>query len=428
VPVATGLRAARSRLAHAFPRRLAAIAALGLAFRLFYVIVLSPDVRPEGDSDFYYVLGRLIAEGHGFANPVGFKLFGRLEPTALHPPLYPLLLGAIAKAGVINYYHQRIVVCAVGVPTIALVGVVGRRVAGERAGLIAAGIVAVHPMLVTADGAIMSEALFGMLTAAVMAAAYALKGKPSVLRAGVLGVLIALTALTRAEGLLLLPLVAIPVAVRAGVGWPLRVGVATAACAVALVPWTVRNADVFDRFVPISNNNGSLLVGANCRSTYWGASLGTWDLFCVPRRAGSNEAATAAIFRKVGLDYATDHAGRLPVVLGVRLLRTLGLYDPIGYARSAQGRESVMTGLGLAVFLLLLPLALAGAVVLRRRRASLVIFAGPVVVALASVLGGYGEPRFREPAELSVAILAAVALDAWWAARAGGRPSQPAPP
>jgi 4-amino-4-deoxy-L-arabinose transferase-like glycosyltransferase len=427
VPLATGLRAAAGRLAQPFPRRLAAIAALGLALRLFYVMVLSPDVRPEGDSDFYYVLGRLIAEGHGFANPVGFKLFGRLEPTALHPPLYPLLLGGVAKLGVISYYHQRIATCAVGVPTIALVGFVARRVAGDRGGLIAAAIAAVHPMLVTADGAIMSEALFGMFTVAVMAAAYALADHPSAVRAGILGVLIALTALTRAEGLLLLPLVAVPVAVRAGSGWPLRVGVATAACVIALVPWTIRNADVFDRFVPISNNNGSLLAGANCPFTYAGPSLGTWDLRCIPRASGSNEAATAAIYRKDGLDYATDHAGRLPIVLGVRVLRTLGVWDPIGYTRNVQARESVMTGLGLAVFLVLLPLAVVGAVLLRRRGAPLFILAGPVVVALASVLGGYGEPRFREPAELSVVILAAVALAAWWAARAGDRPSQPAP-
>ena len=45
-----------------------------------------------------------------------------------------------------------------------IVALLGRRLAGERAGLIAAGIAAIYPTLIAADGALMSETLYGLLT------------------------------------------------------------------------------------------------------------------------------------------------------------------------------------------------------------------------------------------------------------------------
>ena len=45
----------------------------------------------------------------------------------------------------------------------------GRRLAGERAGLIAAGLAALYPTLIAADGALMSESLYGLLVGRVAA-------------------------------------------------------------------------------------------------------------------------------------------------------------------------------------------------------------------------------------------------------------------
>src|SRR4029078_10552721 len=89
-----------------------------------------------------------------------------------------------------------------------------RRLAGERAGLIAGALAAVSPTLIPADGALMSETLYGLLTAACLLAAYWLYDKPGLGRGAVLGVLVALAALTRGEALLLLPLLLIPLAWR----------------------------------------------------------------------------------------------------------------------------------------------------------------------------------------------------------------------
>src|SRR3954466_8754108 len=113
-----------------FPRWLAAIAAGGLAVRLVYVLVFTPHLRGLGDATYYHELANRIADGAGFVDP------GNGTPTALHPPLFPLLLAPFAKLGLDSYQAQRVVVCMLGTATIVVVGLVGRRLAGGRAGLI----------------------------------------------------------------------------------------------------------------------------------------------------------------------------------------------------------------------------------------------------------------------------------------------------
>jgi hypothetical protein len=76
-------------------------------------------------------------------------------------------------------------------------------------------------------------------------------------------------------------------------------------------------------------------------------------------------------------------------------------------------------GLAAASAAALVPLAAAGALVLRRRRAGVWILLSPIVVVSVAALLTYGNQRFREPAELSLVVLAAVALDALWRGRVG---------
>jgi 4-amino-4-deoxy-L-arabinose transferase-like glycosyltransferase len=402
----------------AFARRLAAIAAAGLAARLVYVLVVTPDLRGYGDASFYHELGNLLADGHGFVEP------GSGVPTALHPPLFPLLLAAASKLGVDSYQAQRVVVCLVGAATVLAAGLVARRAAGDRAGLLAAALAAIAPVLISADGAVMSETLLGLLVALATLAAYALVERPSLPRAALLGALVGAAALTRGEAILLLVLLVLPVALRLPRARLATLATAAVACLVVLAPWTIRNLSTFDRPVPISTNEGNLIAGANCPSTYYGRDTGSWDIRCVPRgRAGEDESRAAARYRRAGLDYAGDHAGRIPVVLLARLGRTFELYQPVRQARHGVGRATRMEIAGGIGFLLLVPLAVYGALALRRRRGPLAPLLAPVGLALAATLVGYGVPRFRHPADVAVVILAGIAIDALLRRRAAQRPA-----
>ena len=102
-----------------------------------------------------------------------------------------------------------------GCATVALTGFVGRRVAGAGVGLVAAALAAVSPLLLAADGAVMSETFFVPLALVTLLAALAAGRSGRVLLWIAAGVAAGLAALTRTEGLLLIPFVVLPVAWRA---------------------------------------------------------------------------------------------------------------------------------------------------------------------------------------------------------------------
>jgi hypothetical protein len=382
-----------------FARWLAAIAAGGLALRLIYTLLLTPHLRGLGDATYYHELANGLADGRGFVDPA----FG--TPTALHPPLFPLLLALPSWLGIDSYLGHRVVVSVIGMATVVGVGLLARRVAGDRAGLLAAAVAAASPVLISADSAVMSETLLGLLVVLCALAAYRLIERPSLARGAALGALIGLAALTRGEALLLVPLL---------LPWrrPKLAAALVIACAVVLAPWTIRNLADFENPVVISTNNGGLIAGANCPSTYRGRDIGSWDIRCVPAVPRPDESAASADARRAGLDYARDHASRIPLVLAARLGRTFELLQPVRQAEHAEGRAKGLEVAGAVAWFLLLPLGVYGLVVLRRRAVPLPPLLAPFALAVAATLVGYGVPRFRHPADVALAVLAGVALDA----------------
>jgi hypothetical protein len=389
--------------------RMGAIAGAALVLRLVYVLLLSDDLRGEGDSRFYSEEATLLARGEGFADPLAPD-----EPTALHPPLLPLLLALPARLGANGYLAQRASLTLLGAATVVVVALLARRLAGDRAGVLAGMLAAVYPVAIAADGAVMPEALFGVLVVVALLAGYRYRDTITVRRAALLGGVCGLAALTRSEGLLLLPLLALPLCLRSRRF--AHFGAACAACILVLAPWAVRNLDRFERPVPISANDGTVLAGANCDDVYSGSDIGSWQIACVPP-ADPEESVANAEYRERGLEYARDNAGRLPVVAAARTGRTFGALQPIRQARAAEGRADWIEIAGAFAFYALALPAVAGAIVLHRRGAALWIVLVPLALVVLVSMLGYGVPRFRHPADLALLALAAVALDALTRAR-----------
>lgn len=393
-----------------FERRLLAIAAAALVLRVLYVLFVAPGPSND-DASWYHRAAALLADGRGYLNP--FELLGphhTLLPTAMHPPLWPFLLALFTKLGVNSYAHQQLVNACVGVLVVVVVGLLGRRVAGDRVGLVAACLAAVYPLLVIADGSMMSESLYGLLIALALLLAYRLIDQPAMGTAALLGAAIGLAALTRTEALLLLPLLLLPLVRRLGVG---QVAVACAALVLVVAPWTVRNWIVFDQPVLISTNDSTVLAGANCPAAYSGNDIGRWIFFCLPRRERVNEAQEATLLRRDGIHYARDHSGRLPAVLGARFLRTWDLFQPFRLMtfKAPPQPYGALQKAAIVAFWLVALLAIAGLVLLRRRgRALLPLIAPLAMVTLASLIG-YGDTRLRHAAEIPLIVLAAVALE-----------------
>jgi hypothetical protein len=281
---------------------LAAILVLGFGLRAYRVI--EPLPTPGDDAHAYYALAKSLYTEDSFGGPA-------FEGSSDWSPGAPLLYAAsfYATAGA-REGTARIVELLLGLATIVVVYLLGRRIACRPAGLLAAFAVAAYPPFIHSVGALYSEPP-AMLTlpAAVLAFLWASDGldtrtsrgwhgaggsrtarglptgppapgqgphaeRPDPTRQDpraerltrwlAPGFLFGLTALIRPEYLLVGAAFAVLALIRiwCARGW--KPGLAGAALLVAallipIVPWTIRNEIVLDRTVPISTGGGKAL-------------------------------------------------------------------------------------------------------------------------------------------------------------------------
>jgi 4-amino-4-deoxy-L-arabinose transferase-like glycosyltransferase len=411
---------------------LLAIAAGALVVRVVYTVVVDPKVGALSDATAYHFLGEHLADGRGFIRPFDFQLLGVERATAEYPPLFPTFLGALSFVGIGSVNAQQLALTLVGTTTVVLTGLVGRRVAGDTAGLVAAAIAAVHPMLFQADGILMTESLATALVTGCVLLAVRARQHPSTGAFVALGALLGVATLSRSEGLLLAPLLAVPVAFgdRAAT-WSRRLahaGIALGIAVVLVAPWAAYNYDRFDTVIPVSNNLGTVLDGANCDLTYDGAFVGTWRSQFGDNQASGfecfegfpieepdfDEATAAAEAREDGLDYIRAHERDLPRVAWFRLARTWGVYrvDQQANLAAFEGRSRPWEKAGTYLHWALVPLAVAGVVLLFRRRAVLWPLLAPIVTVSVVAVLTYGNQRFRITADPMLAVLAGVSIAA----------------
>ncbi len=110
-------------------------------------------------------------------------------------------------------------------------------------------------------------------------------------------------------------------------------------------------------------------------------------------------------------------------MVSARVGRAWSVFRPFQAADDStrEGRPYWASVAGLVMLWILVPMAIVGAVVLRRRRVSLIPVLAPIAVVTLNAAAFYGLVRFRAPAEISIVVLAAVALDGALAARARAR-------
>ena len=402
-------------LPKSFDARLAAVAILALAVRTAATL-WHRHYPVVGDALTFHLDAHWLATGHGFREPFA------AAPTAEHPPAFIVLLALFDLLGAGGFLAQKLLVGVVGTVTVVLVGLLGREVGGERAGLVAAVLAAGYPLLWVADGSLMSESLYGVFVVASLLCALKFARSPSPGRAAGLGAVIGLATLTRGEALLLVPLLGLVLMIGIPPAPPgrrlrLRAGPLAAlagAFALVLAPWTVRNALTFEQPVLVSNNANGVWVGANCRETYYGPIVGLWHFPCYGATPPGDESQRAHEYRRRGMEYLRDHAGRVPAVMLARLGRLYDVYRPgqMLVYESGEGRPLRSERLGVWLYWLLLPFAAGGAWLLRRRPQTLAVLLVPVVMVTLTALGSYGSTRFRYAAEPTLLVLGAVALGA----------------
>jgi 4-amino-4-deoxy-L-arabinose transferase-like glycosyltransferase len=413
--------------ARRFGVALAAIVVAGLVARVAYV-VLARSLAMAGDGVFYHDAARLLAHGKGFIGVEPYLNHGIRVASAKHPPAWTVVLAGPAWLGLHTYLEQQVVAAGIGAVTIAVVGVTGRRLAGGRAGLIAAALTAVYPYAWLYERALLSETLVLLGTAVAILLVLRFSAHPNVGTCALLGLVCGVLALSHSELVLLGVFLLAPVILLAPqlpfarrLAW---FGVAIGVMVVVLAPWSVYNATRFDKLELLSTQLGPTLRDANCPATYYGVRLGFVDAGChrgrpptqtPARKIRGDESSVDAITRRDALRYADAHRTRLPVVLVAREARMWSVFRPVQQMHIEPGRgipKGVRTGAFYAYWVLL-PLGIAGAFVLRARAISLVPFLAFVANVVAAAAITYGYTRYRAAAEVPLVLLSAVALDAF---------------
>lgn len=407
----------RRRRRH-FAAGLGLIAAAGLAGRVAYVLAVTRHQNARlYDAAWYDLQGLTLAAGHFF--PV---MFGH-GPDAAHPPLTSLVLVPAAYLFGLppGATPERLTMVLLGTVLVATVGILGRSLAGERVGLLAALVAAAYPNMWMPNGIVMSETVTMLAVTLVLLATYRLLRSPTWAAAALAGLACGTAMLARAELALLVPAVAVPAALCARHRrWDRRLVLAAVAVVVAglvVGPWVGRNLASFRDPTFLSTGAGPVLAGANCPDTYHGPLLGGWSITCsIDVPAGADQSVTSSRQAAKGVRYAEGHLDRLPVVVAARVGRVWDLYEPLEMVERTvdEGRPAAASLAGLLAYYLLLPPAALGVVVLRRRRVPvwpLLAIAGVVTVVAAA---GYGLVRFRAEFEPALVVLAAVGLDTVW--------------
>lgn len=391
------------------------LAALAAFVRSVYVVVAGAQrIRVIDDALWYHLQANFIAKGQWFRDPIALAYSFRSHPSAAHPPLYPLVLSAASAVGWTSVRAHELVGCVIGAGTVVVVALVANELGGRRCALIAGALACLYPPLWINDGGLMSEGLFALVIACVLFATYRFARRPGVGRGAVLGLTLGLAALTRAEAILLVPLLALPVVLlRARWHRFVVLAVVLLATAVTVAPWVGRNLATFSRPVTLSTGDGILLAGANCHDSYYGPGIGLWSARCPGRGPAGDESVVSAFRRHEAVTYARRHSLRVPVVVGVRLARVWEAYDPLANARinADDLRPEWARYLALGSYYAVLPFALVGGLVAWRRRVWLLPVVSMAVFVSMTAMLAWGSERFRVPVEVVLVICASIALD-----------------
>lgn len=264
-------------------RRALLATTIGLSFTiqvLFFAIYFGGEPPPAGDSALYTGLAQAVADGHGFSR--------NLEPTAVVPPLYPLVLAPFFAVDIEGGRTLSVFGILLGSLAAGLIALIARRAFGVAEGWVAGLLAAALPSIAFWSPYVLTDTLSLVLLAGAVLALVHPAGV-SLRLAATGGVLLGAGLLTRpAIGFVAIALLVWLCVRRRQDRRIVATAVAVAAMALVLLPWTVRNQLKLGRPYVLTSYSGANLWTA----VHWlpgpKASLGV-DIPPLPSFPGGTE-------------------------------------------------------------------------------------------------------------------------------------------
>jgi 4-amino-4-deoxy-L-arabinose transferase-like glycosyltransferase len=399
-----------------------------LAVRAAFVAFAVPrgDELMFPDAAIYDSIARNWLAGKGFREDSGRQ--------ASRAPGYPVFLAACHSMGLQRPQGIYLVQAVADSAMCVLLALLGRRLYGDAAGIVAGCIAAIYPFFVYFTGLLLAETLFTLGLVALMLflfqCADALEKSVSraLLVSAVAGALLGLLVLLRSS-LLLFPLFLLPIwlfsarrsggAAKSGLtrrghrlGAMAAWGTMIVAMALVMLPWMVRNYGIFGRFIPTTLQVGESLYEANSPYADGGPAMDRIDW--VKERGGRpmGEYENNEFFKSAAIRYIREHPGRfcaLAVEKFARFWNPLPNYGPY--------RRPLGIAVSLCAFVPIILLACAGILRRKREAASLLLLLSPVAYFTLLHMVFVGSVRYRTPVMPLVILLAASGAEAVWAWR-----------
>lgn len=263
------------------------------------------------DEKEYLSLAMKLAGGESFIDSNG--------DWSTKAPLWPFLLSIMFRVFGDGLLIPQVAVCMLGAGSVFLTFKLGLQLLGNRfPALAAAGISALYPSFVVYSAILQTEALYIVFVLLAFIYVEQMRERPVTITGIFVGVFAALATMTRAVFfgffvMLLLVLVFMfrkelqryaGALVAAGIVWMLL-----------LIPWTIRNYNIHETFVPISSWGGiSFMLGNNPYSTgTWSTKPGFEEWFSTKAAenridlATSTEIQRSAFGTKLGLEFITSY-------------------------------------------------------------------------------------------------------------------------
>lgn len=392
-----------------------------------------------GDSETYWYLARTIATGEPFQYGEGARIF--------RTPGYPLILAPLflAFGNDPPVLAARAVSALLGTASVAGVMGLARTLFDERVALLTGVTTAFEPGAITLGVFVLSEAPFcplmvlnlwawtlawrspdrqGMLMHAAwggVAAALATLMRPSWLLfvpfAAILGIAFLVANRKRVSGSdsqrVLHPVTVTPTPTRSS---HLAISVTMVlALAITMAPWWIRNYTITGRFIPTT-----LQVGASLYDGLSPIADGSSNMEFVPGFVAEQQAADKAAssppldtfeerldrrMRDASLAWARENPGRVLQLVGIKLLRMWSPWPNAADLGSFPAKLAIAVG-----YLPLIVLGLIGAWRYAGRDWSVALLLAPAIYFTLLHVVFVSSLRYRQPAMLLIAILAAAAM------------------
>jgi len=281
-----------------------------------------------GDEPDYVIRALNLVEGRGLVDAHGIA-------SSIRPPGLPMVLALFFSLAGPSIVWARVFMCVLGALLVPVCFLLGRTLAGRRAGMACALGATVFPNWVWYSGDLLADLLSATTTALL---AWALVGgwRRNSLRwfalsgfIGGAGVLFRSTGAAFVPGVVLWIFLVVP-------GWRRRFAASVLVCAglaCVLAPWTIRNTLVQGEFVLISTQGGTdLYASNNPRAT--GILTHDFRIFrdegteVYPRDRFPNEAQRSKRYMGDAVAFIRGNPGRFLRLCAVRLGEFWKLYSP----------------------------------------------------------------------------------------------------